>query len=60
MPSDKKFGDLCEEHFTNKEYYSLLYNEFDRIEIEIKDDEAKRVNFRFGKVALTLHFRKKL
>ena len=59
VPSDKKFRDLCEVNYTSKEYYPLLFNEFDRIEIDIQDDSGKTVDFRFGKVALTLHFRKK-
>ena len=60
VPTDKNFGDLCEINYTRPEYYPVLFEEIERIEIDIRDDSANRVNFRFGKVALTLHFRKKL
>lgn len=58
VPFKEPFGNLCEDLCLSKEYYPLLYNEFDRIEIDIHDDSGKTINFEFGKVALTLHFRK--
>lgn len=59
IPSDKKFGDICEINYNQPQYYPLVWHEFDSIEIDIKDDSDQTIDFAFGRTAVTLHFRKK-
>ena len=60
IPSEKSFGQTVELIYTRPHYYPLVYHEFESIEIDIKDDTDKTVQFAFGRVALTLNFRKKI
>jgi hypothetical protein len=60
IPTDKSFGDLCEKQYARPYYYNLLYNEINSIEIDIRDDANKPVDFKSGRVLVTLHFRKKI
>ena len=56
--SDNLFGDYVDYEPHEREYNLVKYNEFDQIEIDIKDDENETIDFKFGKVYVTLHFRK--
>jgi len=35
-----------------------MFNEFETIEISIKDDEGQVIPFKSGRIILTLHFKK--
>ncbi len=59
IPSDKKFGQTVEINYSLPEYYPLVTHEFQSIEIDIKDDTNKRIEFAFGRVSIALRFRKK-
>ena len=58
VSSKTKFGEYIEYEPQEREYIPLLYTEFDHIEVDIKDDYDRTIDFRFGKVYLSLHFRK--
>ena len=60
IPTNKFFGETCEINYTNPQYYPLVAHEINAIEIDIKDDTGKTIDFAFGRTAVTLHFRKKL
>ncbi len=59
IPSDKKFGQTVEINYSLPEYYPLVTHEFQSIEIDIKDDTNKRIEFAFGRVSIALRFRKR-
>ena len=59
IPSEKKFGHQIEIIYTRPEYFPLVSHEINSIEIEIKDDANRKVDFAFGRVYLKLHFRKR-
>jgi hypothetical protein len=59
IPNGSKFGDQCEIRFDTPYYHPLVVKEFDRIEIDIRDDSGKQVPFEFGRSSVTLHFRKR-
>ena len=56
-PRDR-FGEFVQYEPHMREYVPLLYHEFENIEIDIKDDSDTTIDFKFGKVYLSLHFRK--
>ena len=58
LSSNDKFGEYVKFEPNEREYIPLLYNEFDNIEIDIKNDYNKTIDFKFGKVYLSLHFRR--
>ena len=58
IPSSSQFGDYIDYEPNEREYNPIQYHEFDHIEIDIKDDEDNTIDFKFGKVYLSLHFRK--
>ena len=47
------------DRFTNIHYVPLLYAHFKSIEINIRDDTGRFVPFDYGKVTVTLHFRRR-
>ena len=54
-----KFGGDCNITFTKPYYLPLASNVINKIQINIKDDNGRDIDFRFGRVTVTLHFRKK-
>lgn len=58
VSSNDRFGEFIQYEPNTREYIPLLYPEFDTIEIDIKDDFNQTIDFKFGKVYLSLHFRK--
>jgi len=50
------FGSQVNHEFNNLHYVPILQRSFNRIQINIKDDEGNLVPFQFGKVLLKLHF----
>ena len=47
------------DRFTNVHYVPLLRKEFGTIEVDIRDDTGRRVPFEYGRVTVTLHFRRR-
>jgi hypothetical protein len=56
--TNDKFGDYVQYEPNQREYINVIYSEFDHIEVDIRDDFNNTVDFKFGKVYLSLHFRK--
>lgn len=53
------YGEYVEKEYTNPQYVPVLQKQFDRIEINIKNDSGNFIPFKFGKIVAKLHFRKK-
>jgi hypothetical protein len=58
IPNDVNFGKQVVIKYSNPIYVPLLLNEFDTIEIDIKNDSGETIPFKFGRVHIILHFRK--
>lgn len=58
VETNSKFGQFLQYEPQEREYIRVLYTEFDHIEIDVKDDYDRTIDFKFGKVYLSLHFRK--
>ena len=52
-------GATVSDRFTNIHYVPLLYSNFKSIEMDIRDDTGRRVPFEYGRVTVTLHFRRR-
>ena len=52
-------GEIREKIFHSPHYVPVIGSEFETIEIDIKDDTNKSVQFDFGKVVVKLHFRRR-
>ena len=59
VPQDIPFGEQINIRYEKYYYVALATNEFDTIEIHIKDEFDENVAFEFGSSVVTLHFRKK-
>lgn len=53
-----RYGATIDREYQNPHYVPVLQKEFNRLEINIKDDTGKLVPFQFGKVLLKVHFRR--
>ena len=53
-----KFGEQCSITYTNPHYVPVLTNEFEEIEIDIRDDTNTPIHFITGRTRVKLHFRK--
>lgn len=53
-----KDGDHITKSFLNPQYLSLNQKQFDSVEVSLRLDTGQKVPFEFGRVLLTLHFRK--
>lgn len=60
VPTNAKFGDQIVIPYASPHYKPIAVNEFDMVEIGIKDDTNERIPFEFGRVIIKLHFRKKV
>ena len=58
IPNDCNFGDQITLNYEKPHYLPLLCNDFDEIEINIKDDVNQVIRFTYGRTRLKLHFRK--
>ena len=56
IPATSQFGDQVVVRYDRPQYHALANNHIRSVEIEIKDDTNERIQFRFGRVILTLHF----
>ena len=52
-------GATVSDRFTNVHYVPLLRKAFGTIEVDIREDTGRRVPFEFGRVTVTLHFRRR-
>ena len=59
IPISGHHGDRVSERFTNVHYVPLLRSNFHSIEVDIRDDMGRRVPFEYGRVTVTLHFRRR-
>ena len=59
LPVGGSHGGAVSDRFTNIHYVPLLYAHFKSIEINIRDDTGRFVPFEYGKVTVTLHFRRR-
>lgn len=53
-------GATGHKEFTAPHYIGVLCNEFDTIQIEVRNDSGDLIDFQFGKVIVKLHLRQKL
>ena len=60
LPVGGRHGETVSDRFTNIHYVLLLYSHFKSIEIDIRDDIGRRVPFEYGRVTVTLHFRRRM
>lgn len=58
VPSDRHFGDTVVFNYSNAHYVPVLVNEFEHIEINLRDDAGRPIPFMRGRTKLKLHFRK--
>lgn len=56
--ANSRFGTDIDTVFTNPYYYKVNNREFSKITIYIKDDVGKTVPFEYGRLVVTLHFKK--
>ena len=59
LPVSGSHGATVSDRFTNIHYVPLLYSHFKSIEMDIRDDTGRRVPFEYGRVTVTLHFRRR-
>ena len=59
LPVGGSNGVTVSDRFTNIHYVPLLYAHFKSIEINIRYDTGRFVPFEYGKVTMTLHFRRR-
>ena len=52
-------GAAVSDRLTNIHYAPLLYTHFMSIEMNIRDDTGRRMPFEYGRVTVTLHFRRR-
>ena len=57
VPNNTKYGDQIVVRYENPHYVPLIVNDFEEIEINIKDDIGQTIPFMFGRTRLKLHFR---
>jgi len=58
VPAEGKEGDHITTRFTSPQYLPVSKKQFETIEIDIKRDTGEKVPFEFGRVLVTLHFRR--
>lgn len=59
VPTGKKFGNQVDLEPKTKIYIPLNKSIVDTIEIDIRDDTGQPLSFEFGRVTVTLHFRRR-
>ena len=58
--STATLGTTIHKEFITPHYIGVLSNEFDTLEVEVRNDFGKLIDFQFGKIIAKLHFRRKL
>ena len=59
IPNNIFYGDQVHLIFDEIQYFPLVTNEFESIEIDIKDDSGGNIPFNYAKNIVVLHFRKR-
>lgn len=59
LTENNKLGNVVYKEFLSPHYINLLSKSFDTIQVDLRDDSGKLVDFQFGKVILKIHFRRK-
>ena len=59
LPVSGSHGATVSDRFTNIHYVPALYSHFHSIEMDIRNDTGRRVPFEYGRVTVTLHFRRR-
>ena len=59
LPISGRHGDILSDRFNNIHYVPLLCSTFHSIEVDIRDDMGRHVPFEYGRVTVTLHFRRR-
>ena len=59
LPISGRHGDRVSARFTNVHYVPLLCSTFNSIEVDIRNDMGRRMPFEYGRVTVTLHFRRR-
>ena len=59
VPIDGKHDDVVVKSYDFPHYVPVSKQEFNTIEINIKDDADRIIPFRYGKVVVKLHFRRR-
>jgi hypothetical protein len=59
MPVSGEHDSIVHQVFNPPLYVPIVRNSIDTIEIDIKDDTNRGIKFQYGKVILTLHFRRR-
>ena len=57
VPNNLQFGDQVVVKYNNPHYVPLLHNNFEIIEIDIRDNTGERIPFLFGFTLIKLHLR---
>ena len=57
LPVTGKLGAYVSKRYDKIQYHPVLKKNFSDIHISLRDDQAKRIRFRKGKVIVTLHLR---
>jgi len=57
VPFEGEFGQVVTKAYDKLQYVPLRSGQFDTVEINISTDTGKNVQFDFGKIVVTLHFR---
>ena len=58
IPNSAVYGDQISINFPICHYIPVRYNEFETIELNLKDESGINFPFRFGNIGISLHFRK--
>ena len=59
VPNNFSYGDQVHLIYDKIQYFPVCTNEFESIEIDLKDDSGENVPFTFAKNVVVLHFKKK-
>ena len=59
VPNNTMFGDQMIMTFDNPHYVPLLTNDFEHVEIDIRDDSNIRIPFMYGRSRVKLHLRQR-
>lgn len=58
VPRKYKFGETVHINYDTPHYRKLMLNEFESIELSIRDHSGGLIPFKFGVLSVTLHFKK--
>jgi len=59
VPVEGHYGDLIQKTFYSPHYLNVLSKKVSAIEVNIKNDINKHIDFNFGKIILKLHFQRR-